>query len=91
MTDLGILHQILDALRDLQQGQKDLQQGQAELCAEMNERFNGIDKHLEKLELYQTSTIDHQAQDYAQIQILNEKVANLVHITEAHGEKLKTL
>ena len=101
MTDLGILHQILDALKSLQQGQAELQKGQAETNVRLDKiegRLDKVDGRLDKIETELTETsgfvkgiILHQSEDFELLKEVNDKVTSLSQTTEAHGQKLKAL
>ena len=85
--ELDILQQILSKLtsievdiKDLKQGQIKLEQGQVKLeqgQAELTSLVHGV--------------IQHQNEDYALLQTVNDKVTNLASISETHEQKFQKL
>ena len=92
--ELDILHQILNELKDLKQGQVKLEQGQAETNAKLDNleaRFDNLEANLNDLTQFVHSIHIHQEADFKLLESVSEKVEYLVTISENHEQRLQKL
>ena len=92
--EIDILQQILSKLTSMEVDIKDLKQGQVKLEQGQAKLEQGQVK-LEQGQVELTSLvhgiIQHQNEDYALLQAVNDKVTNLANISETHEQKFQKL
>ena len=92
--ELDILQQILSKLTSIEDDIKDLKHGQAELVQGQAKLVQGqakLEQGQAELTTLVHGIIQHQNEDYALLQTVNDKVTNLANISETHEQKFQKL